>query len=102
MNRSPAAIAILLREHRAEILRLADKHGATNVRVFGSAVHGKAGPTSDIDFLVDWDMERISAWGGAGLDVELEQLLGRAVDVVSAEDLHWCIRERVLEEAVAL
>ena len=84
------------------MLRLADKHGAMNVRIFGSVARGEAGPDSDIDLLVEWDMTRISPWGGAGLDVELEQLLGRRVDIATENSLHWYIRDRVLKEAVPL
>jgi len=92
----------LLADKREEILRLAEKHGATNVRVFGSVARGEATPDSDIDLLVDWDMERISSWGGAGLDLDLHDLLGREVDVVSEKALHRLIREQVLKEAVPL
>jgi predicted nucleotidyltransferase len=92
----------LIGDRRDEVLRLADKHGAFHVRVFGSVARGEAGPDSDIDFLVEWDMTRISSWGGVGLDIELRELLGRDVDVVSEEDLHWYIRDRVLKEAVPL
>jgi predicted nucleotidyltransferase len=92
----------LLKDRRDDILRLADKHGATRVRVFGSVARGEARPDSDIDLLVDWDMSRISAWGGAGLDIELERLLGRKVDITTEDGLHWYIRDRVLREAVPL
>jgi hypothetical protein len=51
---------------------------------------------------VKWDYERISSWGGVGLSLDLEELLGRKVDVVSEDGLHWYIRDRVLAEAVPL
>ncbi|WP_373478298.1 nucleotidyltransferase family protein [Geminocystis sp.] len=92
----------LLQEKRQEILDLADKHGALNVRVFGSVVRGEDTPDSDIDFLIDYDLQRISSWFPAGLIVDLEKLLGRKVDVVTEKGLHWYIRERVLTEAVSL
>lgn len=92
----------LLIEKRDDILKLAEKHGAYNVRVFGSAVRGEATATSDIDFLVDWDYDRVSAWGGIGFDLELEALLGCAVDVVSAAGLYPPLRDHVLKEAVPL
>lgn len=97
-----AMLPPLVAEKREEILRLAEKHGAQNVRVFGSVVRGEETPESDVDFLVEWDLNRISAWGGVGLDLELASLLGREVDVVSVQDLHWAIREQVLKEAVPL
>jgi predicted nucleotidyltransferase len=96
------SIQDLLADKREAILRLAEKHGAFNVRVFGSVARGAASPNSDIDFLVDWDLNRISSWGGTGLIIELEELLGRKVDVVSEDDLHRVIRARVLREAVPL
>jgi predicted nucleotidyltransferase len=92
----------LLADRREEILKLAERHGAYNVRVFGSVVRGEANDDSDIDFLVDWDYERISAWGGAGLMIELEALLGRRVDLVSSKALHPLLRDRILREAVPL
>ncbi len=92
----------LLGDKREQILKLADKHGAKNVRVFGSVARGEATPESDIDFLVDWDYSHISAWGGIGLYTELENLLQRKVDITSEKELHWYIRERVLQEAVPL
>lgn len=92
----------LLRDRREDILRLAEKHGATNVRVFGSVVRGEATANSDIDFLVEWDYNRMSAWGGAGLFEELEALLGHEVDIATEKQLHPSIREQILKDCVKL
>jgi uncharacterized protein len=100
--RTGLGINDIIGDKRGEILGLAAKHGAYNVRVFGSVARGEAGPESDVDFLVEWDMSRISAWGGAAFDLDLKALLSRAVDVVTLEDLHPMIRQRVLSEAVSL
>jgi predicted nucleotidyltransferase len=86
---------------RAEILAAAARHGATNVRVFGSVARGDADPASDVDFLVDFEPGR-SLLDLAGLVVELEDLLGRPVDVVTEPGLKARIRQRVLAEAVAV
>jgi hypothetical protein len=96
------AITEVLRAKRDDILRLAEQHGASNVRVFGSVVRNEATDTSDVDFLVTWDYARISSWGGVGLNLALAELLGREVDVVGDDELHWFIRDRVLAEAVPL
>lgn len=87
-----------VREHRDEILRIAARHGATNVRVFGSVARGTAGPESDLDLLVDVTGEP-SAWFPAGLILDLEDLLGCRVDVAASDELHRVIRDRVLTEA---
>jgi predicted nucleotidyltransferase len=89
-------------DKRDDIIALAYKHGASNVRVFGSVARGEATEDSDIDFLVDWDYERISSWGGAGLYIELEDLLGHKVDIGTESQLRPRIRERVLKECVRL
>ena len=91
----------LLKEKREEILRTASKHGAHNVRVFGSVARGEARPDSDVDLLVEVGPDRTPFFPG-GLIADLEELLGKKVQVVTQEGLHWYIRERVLEEAVAL
>ena len=88
----------LLREKREEILRVAEKHGARNVRIFGSVAHGEATETSDIDLLVD-TAEETSPWFPAGLVAELEELLGQQVDVVTPDGLYWLLRRRILKEA---
>jgi len=92
-------LAQLLGDKRQDILQIAAQHGATNVRVFGSVVRGEAGPSSDIDFLVDVGPGR-SAFFPAGLLADLEDLLGCKVDVLTENGLHWYIRDRVLQEAV--
>jgi hypothetical protein len=94
-------IAAVVEQNREQILRIAARHGASNVRVFGSAARGELRPDSDIDFLVE-ALPKHSSWFPGGLLVDLEQLLGRKVDVVEPEALHWYIRDRVLREAVTL
>ncbi|HEX3049650.1 MAG TPA: nucleotidyltransferase domain-containing protein [Aggregatilineaceae bacterium] len=100
MNKSGLGIDDLLRNKRSDILRIVQQHGASNVRVFGSVAQGTARPDSDIDLLVD-GLENC-AWGGGRLLLDLEELLGRRVDLVSEQDLHWLIRDKVLREAVPL
>ena len=84
--------------HREEILRIAARHGATNVRVFGSVARGTAGPESDLDLLVDAG-PTTSPWFPGGLLMDLEELLGYHVDVTTERALHPVIRDRVLAEA---
>jgi predicted nucleotidyltransferase len=79
-------------------LRIAAKHGAHNVRVFGSVARGEAGENSDIDLLVELEEGR-SLLDQAGLVLDLEELLGRKVDVVTEQGLYWLLRRRILKEA---
>jgi predicted nucleotidyltransferase len=91
----------LLREKRDDIQAIALKHGAYNVRVFGSVARGEAGPDSDVDFLIDAGPET-SSWFPAGLVLDLEEILGRRVEVVTAKALNPYIRDYVLDEAKPL
>jgi uncharacterized protein len=84
---------------REQILAAAARHGAGNVRVFGSVARGDADAASDIDFLVDFEPGR-SLLDLAALLVDLEDLLGHPVDVVTEPGLKAWIRQRVLAEAV--
>lgn len=88
----------LLKTRRDDILRVAARRGARNIRVFGSVVRGEAGPDSDIDFLVDLEPGR-SLFDLGGLLMDLQQLLGHPVDVVTEAGLRRRIRNRVLAEA---
>lgn len=94
-------IDALLKTHREEILAIARRHGASNVRVFGSVARGQASPDSDIDILVDLELGR-SLLDHAQLQIDLEALLGRKVDVVTARGLRPRLRDRVLQEAIPL
>ena len=87
----------LLQEKREKILAIATKHGAYNVRVFGSVARGEETSASDIDFLVDYDLSKISPWFPGGLLADLEDLLGCQVDIVTEKGLHDLIRERILQ-----
>ena len=91
----------LLREKREEILGIAAKHGASNVRVFGSVARGEARPDSDVDLLVETGPET-SSWFPAGLILDLEEILGRRVEVVTERGLNQYLRDRVLREALPL
>lgn len=91
----------LLRSKREEIIGLAARHGALNVRVFGSAARGESRPDSDVDFLVDLESGR-TLFDLGGLLTDLRALLGCKVDVITEKALRPRIRERVKREAVPL
>jgi predicted nucleotidyltransferase len=91
----------LLQEKREEIRRIAAMHGAMNVRVFGSVARGEARKDSDLDLLVDTGPET-SSWFPAGLVLDLEEILGRKVEVVTEKGLNPYLRERILQEAFPL
>ena len=91
----------LLQEKREDILRIATRRGASNIRVFGSVARGDADPKSDIDLLVDLEPGR-SLFDLGGLLMDLQDLLGHKVDVVTERGLRERIRERVLKEAIPL
>ena len=91
----------LLKTKRTEILEIAARHGARSIRVFGSFARGEARPESDADFLVEMEDDR-SLLDIGNLAMDLEDLLGRRVDVVEPAGLHWYIRDRVMTEAVTL
>ena len=74
-----------LRARRDEILRLAEKHGASNVRVFGSVARGEARPDSDVDFLVTF-REGASLYDLSGLWQDLQELLGCEVSLIEETD----------------
>jgi predicted nucleotidyltransferase len=90
-----------IREHRDEILQVAARHGAGNVRLFGSVARGDDTLESDVDLLVDVTGEN-TPWFPGSLVADLEQLLGRRVQVVIRRSLSPLIRDSVLREAVPL
>jgi hypothetical protein len=88
----------LLNEKRTAILATARRHGARNVRIFGSVARGDDDEKSDLDFLVEFEPDR-SLLDHAALLLDLEELLRCKVDVMSEKGLKSRIRERVLREA---
>jgi predicted nucleotidyltransferase len=91
----------IIGDKQEAILALAAKHGAFNVRVFGSVAEGKADEASDVDFLVDMEPGR-SLFDLGGLLMDLQDLLGRKVDVVTEAGLRDRIRQSVCDQAVPL
>jgi uncharacterized protein len=88
----------LLQSKRQEILKIARRNGATNVRVFGSVARGEARPDSDIDFLVNLESDR-SLLDLARLLRELQDLLNCQVDIVTVAGMRPRLRLQVLKEA---
>ena len=86
---------------REEIIRIAERHGARNVRVFGSVARGEDTEKSDLDLLVDLDEE--ASMSDLGLFAEdVQELIRCEVQAVSSDGLHRLLRDRILSEAVAL
>jgi uncharacterized protein len=91
----------LLREKCDDIKQIAARHGAYNIRVFGSVARGEARADSDLDFLIDVGPVT-SSWFPAGLILDLEDLLGRRVEVVTEKALNPDLRDHVMREAIPL
>jgi len=92
-------MADVIRQKRDKIVQLADKYGAKNIRIFGSFARGNNNSECDADFLVNMEgslLRRIAFMQ------DLEDLLGRKVDVVTEKSVHWYVRERIMKEAVPL
>ncbi len=91
----------IVKENRDEILRIASQHGASDVRIFGSVVRGEDTDNSDIDFLVVLE-KNCSLLDHADMIIEMEDLLGCKVDVVTEPGLKERVKARVLMEAEPL
>lgn len=101
MDKVPTVMTLeSLHRQRDEILRIAAKNGAFNVRVFGSVVRGRARPNSDVDFLVEFAPNR-TVLDLSSLILDLEEFLGREVDVVEAGNSSALAR-KIEQEAVPL
>jgi hypothetical protein len=91
----------LLHVKRDEILSITARHGGKNVRVFGSVVRGEDKPNSDVDMLVDLEEGR-TLFDLIGLQQDIENLLERAVDLLTEKGINPRLRERILKEAKPL
>lgn len=90
-----------IRGKHKKIQEVAQKYGASNIRVFGSISRGEGGPDSDIDLLVDFAADR-SLLDLVGLKIELEEMLGYKVDLVTEKSMHRLIASKVIREAMPL
>ena len=91
----------IIGDKREAVIELAEKHGARNLRVFGSVARGGARSDSDLDLLVEMDDDR-SLLDLIALGQDLEELLGRPVDVVTDESVSRHLRREIFNEAIAL
>jgi predicted nucleotidyltransferase len=87
--------------YKSQIIDLAKKYGAYNVRIFGSLARGEMQSNSDIDFLVEFE-EQCSLFDQGGLLMDLQDLLNCKVDIVDEQAMHPRFREQVLKESVFL
>jgi predicted nucleotidyltransferase len=95
------AIDKILIEKREDILRIAAKHGVSRIRVFGSAARGESRSESDLDLLVEVTGST-TPWFPGGLVAELEEFLGRRVDIVEPDGIRESLRREILQDAVPL
>lgn len=94
-------IADFIKKNRKAILDIAKRYGAKNVRLFGSMARGTNSESSDVDLLVNMEP------GSSLLDIiaikqDLEDLLGRKVDVVTENSISPYIKENILKDAISL
>ncbi len=94
-------LGTLRADRRNDILQVAKRRGACNLRVFGSVARGEANEWSDLDLLVEWEPGR-SLLDHAGLVEDLQELLGVKVHVGTEQSLHWYVRDSILREATPL
>ena len=90
-----------IQQKKNEILAVAQQHGIMNIRIFGSEARGEDNLQSDIDLLVDLEKGRTLFDLGGAL-MQLQDLLGRKVDIVTERGLHWYLREKIMKEAKPL
>lgn len=97
----PVLLDPLIRANRNEIIRIARRHGASNVRVFGSRSRGVGRADSDLDVLITFEEER-SLLDLVAIKLDLQDLLGCSVDVVTEPGLSQYIKDQVLRDAIPL
>ena len=84
-----------------QVRALGDRYGIRNIRIFGSFARGEGRPDSDLDLLVEYVPGR-SGFAFVDFCEQVEELLGRRIDVVTEKSLHPLVRDRILAQAVPL
>lgn len=97
----PQGHVALTPRQRQAVLAIAERHGAGNIRIFGSRSRGEADPSSDLDLLVDMRSGR-SLLDLIGLKYDIEEALDLEIDVVTEAGLSRHLKDQVLREAVSL
>lgn len=92
---------VALRENRDQVLTIAARHGAHNVRVFGSVARGEDTERSDLDLLVDMDEDR-SLWDLGELIDDVREALNCKVQIVTSDSLHRLLKDRIVTEALSI
>lgn len=90
-----------LKSHRAELLEIAQQHGAYHLQVFGSVARGEEQAESDVDILAEFESGR-SLLDESRLIQALEAFISRKIDLVDPTCLQSDIRNRILQEAIRL
>lgn len=90
-----------IQQKRADILRIAERYGASDIRIFGSVARGDATEDSDLDLIVHFEPGR-SLLDHGGLVMDLRELLGTEVDVIDEEGMRPRFRQHVMKEAIPL
>lgn len=100
--KSPPTLEFL-REHRDQILAIAEKYGAYDIRVFGSVARGTADAESDVDLLVRY-RPNTSLWQAVGLWQDLQELLGYAINIIGEDDTPQRVQfiQRIRPDLVSL
>lgn len=88
----------LLMSKKNEIREIANRHGVINISLFGSVIRNEDNENSDVDFLVEFKENR-TLFDLIRLKEDLENLIGKKVDVVTKDSLHWTIKDHILSEA---
>ena len=88
---------MFIQKIKAQIVPVLKKYAVSKASLFGSVTRNEATEDSDIDLLVEFGGEK-SLLDLSGLKIDLEELLGRKVDVLTYDSLHPLLRERILAE----
>src|SRR5258707_8156014 len=104
MNETPikhAPTLAMLRGRRVEILKLTERYGVSNIRVFGSTARGEATTDSDVDLLVTVP-DGVSVFDLVGLWLDLQDILECSVSIVADDTPDEHFMRNVLQDAVPL